>query len=67
MKNKEITVIGLNLTAQSIYMHMDKSFPSDKESYYKVMEQFDIPEKRAKQVIEKFEQLALDVERIVGF
>lgn len=65
--NKELTLIGLSLKGSGIYMYMDNELPENTEAYYRIMEQFDIKEAQAKQIINKFKDLSLDIERIVGF
>ncbi len=63
---KEITLLGLQVKGSDMYMYLDSELPKDKSSYYKIMEQFDIPEENAKEIINKVKRLALDIEYLLG-
>lgn len=68
MNSKEKTLMAVTLKSEGLYMYMDSELPSTgkEETYYRVMEQFDITEDKAREVVSKFKELALDIERIVG-
>lgn len=65
--SKEVSLLGIRLILLGSEMQILHELPKEdkRDTYYSVMEQFDVLEGPAKELISKFKQLVLDVERIV--